>query len=55
MPILNVYVDDATMVALQKISQEMGGNIEELVEAAVAEAAWGAARGQPPRRSRTAH
>ena len=49
MAILRVYVDDRTMAALKKISEETGRDVEQLAEAAVSDAALNALRPARPR------
>lgn len=39
MPVLKCYVDDATWEILYRVANETGRDIEELAEAAIAEAA----------------
>jgi hypothetical protein len=39
MPFLTVYVDDRTMEALKEFSEKDGRSVEDLAEAAVADAA----------------
>lgn len=47
MPILNIYVDDATLARLRLVSSETGRTVEDLAECAVAEAALGSERSRP--------
>ncbi|MFL5900906.1 MAG: hypothetical protein ACJ75S_06870 [Solirubrobacterales bacterium] len=49
MPILQVYVDDATHKRLKRAAQQKGDAVDNLAEAAVAEAAldWAKANGFP--------
>lgn len=39
MPILSCYVDQRTLMALERVSAETGRGIEELAEAAISDAA----------------
>lgn len=45
MPILNCYVDDDTMLSLRRASFHTGRSVENLAEAAIAEAALQSLRG----------
>jgi hypothetical protein len=47
MPILDIYVDDATLARLRRVSDETGRTVEDLAECAIAEAALDDERKRP--------
>jgi hypothetical protein len=52
MPIINCYIDDDTLQLLREASDAMGRKVEELAEAAIANAAIDYKNSRPKKRDR---